>query len=236
MILFLSRHFSCNFVVCRFFNFIKNKNSSNLLFLIELLLITAIITCCHISDVFVHRIFFISLAYLFELHFQPIHHRTNLINFLFFYLLSSHRKQTVPTVVQDDVEMTVNEPMDEIMVTQNECFPNVEMTSVNPIVVTHMQTTTKSSSPDLDTMHQTKPNNEHEIELRDVVKEGHDKADPSQFELLKVLGEGSFGKVFLVRKIVGKDSGTLYAMKVSILKNKKRKRAQSIEMNERNNM
>ncbi|CAG9769622.1 unnamed protein product [Ceutorhynchus assimilis] len=55
---------------------------------------------------------------------------------------------------------------------------------------------------------------EHEIELGDVVRNGHDKADPSQFELLKVLGEGSFGKVFLVRKIVGTDAGTLYAMKV----------------------
>lgn len=55
---------------------------------------------------------------------------------------------------------------------------------------------------------------EREFELKDVVKEGHDKADPSQFELLKVLGEGSFGKVFLVRKIVGKDAGVLYAMKV----------------------
>lgn len=60
-------------------------------------------------------------------------------------------------------------------------------------------------------------NNEHEIELKDVVKEGHDKADPSQFELLKVLGEGSFGKVFLVRKIVGRDAGVLYAMKVIII-------------------
>ena len=55
---------------------------------------------------------------------------------------------------------------------------------------------------------------ESEFELKDVVKEGHDKADPSQFELLKVLGEGSFGKVFLVRKIVGNDAGALYAMKV----------------------
>ncbi|KAK5649800.1 hypothetical protein RI129_000829 [Pyrocoelia pectoralis] len=43
---------------------------------------------------------------------------------------------------------------------------------------------------------------EHEIELQDVVRDGHEKADPSQFELLKVLGEGSFGKVFLVRKVV----------------------------------
>ena len=40
------------------------------------------------------------------------------------------------------------------------------------------------------------------------------KADPGQFELLKVLGQGSFGKVFLVRKITGADSGRLYAMKV----------------------
>lgn len=47
-----------------------------------------------------------------------------------------------------------------------------------------------------------------------MVRNGHDKADPSQFELLKVLGEGSFGKVFLVKKVVGTDAGTLYAMKV----------------------
>ncbi|ROT74847.1 putative ribosomal protein S6 kinase alpha-1-like isoform X1 [Penaeus vannamei] len=57
-------------------------------------------------------------------------------------------------------------------------------------------------------------NGTHEIELCEVVPEGHDKADPSQFELLKVLGQGSFGKVFLVRKITGQDAGTLYAMKV----------------------
>ncbi|KAJ7363703.1 Ribosomal protein S6 kinase alpha-3 [Desmophyllum pertusum] len=40
------------------------------------------------------------------------------------------------------------------------------------------------------------------------------KADPSQFELLKVLGQGSFGKVFLVRKLTDADAGNLYAMKV----------------------
>lgn len=78
---------------------------------------------------------------------------------------------------------------------------------------------TESQSGDLDdTMvvedSQGPPEGEHEIELSDVVREGHDKADPSQFELLKVLGEGSFGKVFLVRKVIGKDAGTLYAMKV----------------------
>ncbi|XP_065225876.1 ribosomal protein S6 kinase 2 beta isoform X3 [Planococcus citri] len=56
--------------------------------------------------------------------------------------------------------------------------------------------------------------NLHEIELREVIKEGHERAHASQFELLKVLGQGSFGKVFLVRKVVGLDTGTLYAMKV----------------------
>ncbi|XP_050526354.1 ribosomal protein S6 kinase 2 beta-like isoform X1 [Daktulosphaira vitifoliae] len=57
-------------------------------------------------------------------------------------------------------------------------------------------------------------NNGHEIELKELIKEGHERADRSQFELLKVLGQGSFGKVFLVRKIAGPDNGTLYAMKV----------------------
>lgn len=53
-----------------------------------------------------------------------------------------------------------------------------------------------------------------EIEVVSMAAEGLEKADPSHFELLKVLGQGSFGKVFLVRKITGTDSGTLYAMKV----------------------
>uniref|UniRef100_A0A8C9UV71 non-specific serine/threonine protein kinase n=1 Tax=Spermophilus dauricus TaxID=99837 RepID=A0A8C9UV71_SPEDA len=53
-----------------------------------------------------------------------------------------------------------------------------------------------------------------EIDISHHVKEGFDKADPSQFELLKVLGQGSYGKVFLVRKVTGSDAGQLYAMKV----------------------
>uniref|UniRef100_A0A1D5Q6C8 non-specific serine/threonine protein kinase n=1 Tax=Macaca mulatta TaxID=9544 RepID=A0A1D5Q6C8_MACMU len=53
-----------------------------------------------------------------------------------------------------------------------------------------------------------------EIAITHHVKEGHEKADPSQFELLKVLGQGSFGKVFLVKKISGTDARQLYAMKV----------------------
>ncbi|CAM4535703.1 unnamed protein product [Lepidochelys olivacea] len=53
-----------------------------------------------------------------------------------------------------------------------------------------------------------------EIDISHHVKEGFEKADSSQFELLKVLGQGSYGKVFLVRKIKGSDAGQLYAMKV----------------------
>lgn len=52
-----------------------------------------------------------------------------------------------------------------------------------------------------------------EFEVRDFRNEG-EKATASHFELLKVLGQGSFGKVFLVRKIRGRDTGKLYAMKV----------------------
>ena len=55
---------------------------------------------------------------------------------------------------------------------------------------------------------------EVQIELKDVTKAGHEKASPTQFELLKVLGQGSYGKVFLVRKTRGSDTGCLYAMKV----------------------
>ncbi|XP_078265588.1 ribosomal protein S6 kinase alpha-3-like isoform X2 [Rhinoraja longicauda] len=56
--------------------------------------------------------------------------------------------------------------------------------------------------------------NEQEIPITCLVKEGCEKADPAQFEILKVLGQGSFGKVFLVRKTEGNDAGHLYAMKV----------------------
>lgn len=59
-----------------------------------------------------------------------------------------------------------------------------------------------------------KSQHETEIEIKNITKEGCDKPTPSHFELLKVLGEGSFGKVFLVRKITPPENGTLYAMKV----------------------
>lgn len=40
------------------------------------------------------------------------------------------------------------------------------------------------------------------------------KVNTAHFQLLKVLGEGSFGKVFLVRKTQGTDKGKMFAMKV----------------------
>nr|XP_053639743.1 ribosomal protein S6 kinase alpha-5-like isoform X1 [Cherax quadricarinatus] len=43
---------------------------------------------------------------------------------------------------------------------------------------------------------------------------GKGRVDMAHFELLKVLGTGAYGKVFLVRKVSGKDAGKLYAMKV----------------------
>ncbi|XP_042294754.1 ribosomal protein S6 kinase alpha-5 [Sceloporus undulatus] len=52
-------------------------------------------------------------------------------------------------------------------------------------------------------------------ELRNANLTGHvEKVGIENFELLKVLGTGAYGKVFLVRKISGHDVGKLYAMKV----------------------
>ncbi|XP_039597279.1 ribosomal protein S6 kinase alpha-5 isoform X1 [Polypterus senegalus] len=52
-------------------------------------------------------------------------------------------------------------------------------------------------------------------ELKNANLTGHaEKVGIENFELLKVLGTGAYGKVFLVRKISGHDTGKLYAMKV----------------------
>lgn len=43
-----------------------------------------------------------------------------------------------------------------------------------------------------------------EIDISHHVKEGFEKADPSQFELLKVLGQGSYGKVTVYNVAFGR--------------------------------
>ncbi|XP_065167305.1 ribosomal protein S6 kinase beta-2-like [Atheta coriaria] len=58
-----------------------------------------------------------------------------------------------------------------------------------------------------------------------IVNPGQEKTSPMDFELRKVLGKGGYGKVFQVRKVTGKDKGTIFAMKVlrkaSIVRNQK---------------
>ncbi|UYV81796.1 RPS6KA2 [Cordylochernes scorpioides] len=82
-------------------------------------------------------------------------------------------------------------------------------------MVVQEETLEDSSSQVVENMETDPPQEEErEIEVTSVTKEGHPKADPSQFKLVRVLGQGSFGKVFLVKKITGPDAGTLYAMKV----------------------
>ncbi|CAI5695944.1 unnamed protein product [Oreochromis niloticus] len=52
-------------------------------------------------------------------------------------------------------------------------------------------------------------------ELKNANLTGHvERVGIENFELLKVLGTGAYGKVFLVRKVSGHDAGKLYAMKV----------------------
>ncbi|KYN31041.1 Ribosomal protein S6 kinase alpha-5 [Trachymyrmex septentrionalis] len=70
--------------------------------------------------------------------------------------------------------------------------------------------------------------NDAELSVCDTVNladNGSQKVDMTHFDLLRVLGTGAYGKVFLVRKRTGADSGRLYAMKVlkkaSIVQKKK---------------
>ncbi|KAL7634948.1 UNVERIFIED_CONTAM: hypothetical protein RMT77_015346 [Armadillidium vulgare] len=58
-----------------------------------------------------------------------------------------------------------------------------------------------------------------------TVNQGKEKVGPDDFELLKVLGRGGYGKVFQVRKLSGSHSGKIFAMKVlkkaTIVRNQK---------------
>ncbi|KAK0093679.1 hypothetical protein PV326_012928 [Microctonus aethiopoides] len=106
-------------------------------------------------------------------------------------------------------------PLANLTVPWNQQHDNEKKTSA--VVVAEWQDDTNMTEQQSSTNMESHSNgcpNSHEIEVCEVVRDGHEKADPSHFELLKVLGQGSFGQVFLVRKVVGKDKGTLYAMKV----------------------
>ncbi|XP_012241692.1 ribosomal protein S6 kinase alpha-5-like isoform X2 [Bombus impatiens] len=65
----------------------------------------------------------------------------------------------------------------------------------------------------------------HVLTFVNLADSGDQRVDMTHFDLLKVLGTGAYGKVFLVRKRTGADAGRLYAMKVlqkaSIVQKKK---------------
>lgn len=54
----------------------------------------------------------------------------------------------------------------------------------------------------------------HEIEITSLSKQKDGTPNISEFSILKQIGQGSFSKVYLVRKLTGPDSGQLYAMKI----------------------
>lgn len=52
------------------------------------------------------------------------------------------------------------------------------------------------------------------LEIGESTVNPNSKVGPEDFQLLKVLGKGGYGKVFLVKKVSRKDSGQVFAMKV----------------------
>ncbi|KAE9555456.1 hypothetical protein FO519_001311 [Halicephalobus sp. NKZ332] len=50
--------------------------------------------------------------------------------------------------------------------------------------------------------------------MEELLDSGGEKVSMENFALIRVLGKGAYGKVFLVRKVGGNDNGKLYAMKV----------------------
>jgi len=95
-------------------------------------------------------------------------------------------------------------------------MPLAQAHPFQPLPVTHEDDSQESEEMVTDKSSTEDEGHETEYNLAMMVEHGTSvpKAEPSQFELLKVLGQGSFGKVFLVRKIVGTDTGKMYAMKV----------------------
>ena len=76
--------------------------------------------------------------------------------------------------------------------------------------------TMSSSVPSLESGMPSEETMQTEINFSEILGTGGHvkKAEPSHFAMMKVLGQGSFGKVFLVKKKDGADEGQLYAMKV----------------------
>lgn len=66
---------------------------------------------------------------------------------------------------------------------------------------------------DIDTLSRQENVTVHSLE-QELRPHGFDKCGRQDFQLLKVLGKGGYGKVFQVRKITGADAGKIYAMKV----------------------
>eukprot|EP01135_Chromosphaera_perkinsii_P001410 Nk52_evm11s167 gene=Nk52_evmTU11s167 len=56
-------------------------------------------------------------------------------------------------------------------------------------------------------------NGDYSVSVTDVYQET-EKVSAESFQLLRVLGQGGYGKVFMVRKIMGRDYGKIFAMKV----------------------
>lgn len=89
------------------------------------------------------------------------------------------------------------------------------------LFATHHLQQSASISPEEQPVNDNESNNDDEtdttfdeIDLSSVTKPDHPHPDCSQFMPLKLLGCGSFAKVFLVKKLVGPDTGSLYAMKI----------------------
>uniref|UniRef100_A0A1I7XJ97 non-specific serine/threonine protein kinase n=1 Tax=Heterorhabditis bacteriophora TaxID=37862 RepID=A0A1I7XJ97_HETBA len=63
------------------------------------------------------------------------------------------------------------------------------------------------------------------IDLSEIAVNPNVRVGPQDFQLLKVLGKGGYGKVFQVRKTTGSDAGKIFAMKVlqkaTIVRNQK---------------
>ncbi|CAL8104353.1 unnamed protein product [Calicophoron daubneyi] len=73
----------------------------------------------------------------------------------------------------------------------------------------------EDSSEDVNQKCSEQQNNDSTTEISvESLAHNCEKVSSKDFEILRVLGQGSFGRVFLVRKTTGADKGTLYAMKV----------------------